>query len=85
MLGQQTHEHEATDTSVEEDFDRWLSNTQDTWRTSERQTLDAASVARATDASGDPDQCIMALFEGVPLYICVGRLWALSLGTLTYL
>jgi hypothetical protein len=55
------------------------------WRASERQMLDATSVACAMDASGDPDQCITALFEGVPLYILIGRLWAPSLGTLTYL
>jgi hypothetical protein len=44
----------ATDVSV-----GWKSTVgnlaqQDTWRTSERQTLDAPSVANATDASGDP-------------------------------
>jgi hypothetical protein len=40
---------------------------QDTWRSSERRTRCAASVASVTDASGDSDQCITALFEGVCL------------------
>jgi hypothetical protein len=65
---------QATDASI-----GWKSTVgnltqQDTWRSSERQTRCAASVASATDASGDPDQCITALFEGVRLYICVDRL-----------
>jgi hypothetical protein len=35
-------------------IDCWKFELHDTWRASERQTLDAASVASATDASGDP-------------------------------
>jgi hypothetical protein len=58
---------------------------QDTWRPRECRTRCAASIASTIDTSGDPDQCITALFEGVPLYICVGRLYGYSLGTLTYL
>jgi hypothetical protein len=58
---------------------------QDTWQLSEHRTRCAASVASATDASGDSCFGITSLFEGVRLYICVGRLWALSLGTLTFL
>jgi hypothetical protein len=65
---------QAIDASDGVKIDRWKFECQDTWRASERQTLDAASVARATDTSGDPDQCITALFEGVRLYICVDRL-----------
>jgi hypothetical protein len=48
---------------------------------------DAAGCVRCMSvrASGAPVISPTALFEGVPLYICVGRLWALFLVTLTYL
>jgi hypothetical protein len=55
---------------------------QDTWCASELQTLDAASVASTTDASGDPAFWNNgSIRRGTSIYICVGRLWALPLGT----
>jgi hypothetical protein len=64
----------ATDASVGAKMTIGNLTVQNTWRPRERRTLDAASVAWRQTRLLTPRFWIMALFEGVRLYICVGRL-----------
>jgi hypothetical protein len=58
MFARQTLELFSTDASVVHELDRWISAQQDTWHDEECQTLGAASVGHATDASVATDQGI---------------------------
>jgi hypothetical protein len=59
----------ATDASVGWKSTVGILTVRDTWRASERRTLDAASVAKATDASVAPEK---RLVKGQQLYSFVG-------------
>jgi hypothetical protein len=63
----QTLEPRASDASVALLLTIEILIQQDTWHHLEHRTLVTASVAMATDASGDPVVGIMTLFEGVRL------------------
>jgi hypothetical protein len=70
---------QAIDASDGVEIDHWKFEMQDTWRASEQQTLDAASVARATDASGDPAFWNNgSIRRGKSIYMCWPALGLLS-------
>jgi hypothetical protein len=66
-MERQTLEPRASDASIALLSTVGILIQQDTWHHLEHQTLVTASVAIATDASGDPIVGITALFEGVRL------------------
>jgi hypothetical protein len=70
---------QVTNASDGIEIDRWKFEMQDTWHAFERQTLDVASVARATDASGDPVLWNNgSIRRGTSIYMCWPALGLLS-------